>query len=551
MTMANSVQSISALKMSSTDKMVMESNKILYKILKSPYNHYSRKLEESEIERIRLETFNYGESVQDYVPFQLKESSKLKYDLISDRWEAEDKSDDKLPFGVHQIHEEIVAPIVQNLMNETRIERLKIYNHIKDQKISYLNKWHQDTEDFYGRNRAESADLVNLMRASLRDYIAAFNTLASLKKTEESMSKSGGSLDATVVETDESGLDTLAVFELQSKDFQDVQADFENFMEQLKVDIDYKAEKFEHIDYYDALLRDGNSKDIAVAASEVHEFEDRRKALVSVNPLFAKNSEIPPVPSIEALTHEHFSLNLPAIAKSSLNELENEMLAINNPTNELENETNIVESISNEDLIIENIEETSKTDYNTDSFNTEIDNQDLDNSDNDQNDDNNDSDDEDDLFDDQNDDEPIVDGPSGAVLLPEIDENVSSKPEINNEVADVNKEISNVLNNFTEDQKDFIVDQAIDQGKDLAKEQISSAVPLPPEMTGKAVDFLANKGKGFFKSKISGKDKSNDSDSNNDSSSDSQPKDEKPNDLKSKFTGLLDKKSDIKKKFGF
>ena len=58
-------------------------------------------------------------------------------------------------------------------MNETRIERLKIYNHIKDQKISYLNKWHQDTEDFYGRNRAESADLINLMRASLRDYVAA------------------------------------------------------------------------------------------------------------------------------------------------------------------------------------------------------------------------------------------------------------------------------------------------------------------------------------------------------------------------------------------
>jgi hypothetical protein len=549
MTMANSVQSISALKMSSTDKMVMESNKILYKILKSPYNHYSRKLEESEIERIRLETFNYGESVQDYVPFQLKDSSKMRYNLISDTWEAEDNSIDNLPFGVHQIHEEIVAPIVQNLMNETRIERLKIYNHIKDQKISYLNKWHQDTEDFYGRNRAESADLVNLMRASLRDYIAAFNTLASLKKTEESMSKSGGSLDATVVETDESGLDTLAVFELQSKDFQDVQADFENFMEQLKVDIDYKAEKFEHIDYYDALLRDGNSKDIAVAASEVNEFEDRRKALVSVNPLFAKNSEIPPVPSVEALTHEHFSLNLPAIAKSSLNELENEMLSINNPTNELENETNIVESISNEDLIIENLEETSKTDNNSDSFNTEIDILDKDNLDNDQND--NDSDDEDDLFNDQNDDEPIIDGPSGADLLPEIDENITSKPEINNEVADVNNEISNELNNFSEDQKDFIVDQAVEKGKDLAKDQISSAVSIPSGMTGKAVDFLANKGKGFFKSKISGKDNSNESESNTNSSSDSQPKDDKPNDLKSKFTGLLDKKSDIKKKFGF
>jgi hypothetical protein len=39
MTMANSVQAISALKVASTDKVIFESNKILYQILKSPYNH--------------------------------------------------------------------------------------------------------------------------------------------------------------------------------------------------------------------------------------------------------------------------------------------------------------------------------------------------------------------------------------------------------------------------------------------------------------------------------------------------------------------------------
>jgi ASC-1-like (ASCH) protein len=181
-TMANSVQAISALKIASTDKIVFESNKVLYKILKSPYNHYSPVLEASEIERIRNESFNYSEAVSDYVPFQLKDSSKVRFNLVSGMWTAEDGSTTNFPFGVHQIHEEIVAPMVQNLMNETRIERLKIYNHIKDQKISYLNKWHQDTEDFYGRNRAESADLINLMRASLRDYVAAYNTLSSLKK---------------------------------------------------------------------------------------------------------------------------------------------------------------------------------------------------------------------------------------------------------------------------------------------------------------------------------------------------------------------------------
>jgi len=323
--MATSVQAISALKIASTDKVIFESNKVLYKILKSPYNHYSPILESSEIERIRNEDFNYGDAVSDYVPFQLKDSSKVKFNLISGMWTAEDGSTTNFPFGVHQIHEEIVAPIVQNLMNETRIERLKIYNHIKDQKINYLNKWHQDTEDFYGRNRAESANLINLMRASLRDYVAAYNTLNSLKKTEDSMSQSGGSLDSTVVTAIENTAETFASFELQSKEFQNVQLEFENYMDRLKEDIELKAVKFEHIDYYDALLRDGNSRDTAVAAHDVHDLEPRRKPLISVNPLFAKISDLPPTPSVEDLTFEHISLNLPVIAKNTLKELDDDI----------------------------------------------------------------------------------------------------------------------------------------------------------------------------------------------------------------------------------
>ncbi len=570
MTMANSVQAISALKMSSTDKMVLESNKILYKILKSPYNQYSPVLEAAEIERIKMETFNYGEAVQDYVPFQLKDSSKMRYNLLSDTWVAEDGSTHNLPFGVHQIQEEIVAPIVQNLMNETRIERLKIYNHIKDQKISYLNKWHQDTEDFYGRNRAESADLVNLMRASLRDYIAAFNTLNSLKKTEESMANSGGSLDATVVSAEDNSVEVVAAFELQSKEFQDVQLDFENFMEQLKEDIDYKAEKFEHIDYYDALLRDGNSKDIAVAASEMHTLDERRKSLINVNPLFAKNSEIPPVPSIEALTQEHFMLNLPALAKNSLNELENEMLTF--VPEPIEEEPEVVDIIDLDSEILEEVEnnehangeeDLSNSTTETNSFNDAIETSeenidssiDLVNDDTD-GDNNSEEEDDDDLFDDEGDDEPIVDGPSGdAVTTPEKNDSESTISDVKEIAGNTSNEVSNVLNSLSNDQKDFIVDQAFEHGTELAKEQLAGAIPLPPEMTGKAVDFLAGKGKGFLKSKISQNEESESSEEQTNTSVDSQQKEDKSSDkigdLKSKFSGLLDKKSDVKKRFGF
>jgi hypothetical protein len=339
-TMASSVQAITALKVASTDKVVFNSNKVLFRILKSPYNHYSPFLEAAEIERIRNENFNYGDSMQDYVPFQLKESSRVRYNLLSETWVAEDGSTTNFPFGIHHIHEEIVAPIVQNLMKENRIERLKIYNHIKDQKIDYLNKWHQDTEDFYGRNRSESADLINLMRASLREYVAGYNTMASLKKTEDSMQHSGGSLDSTVVAANDNSAEVFAAFEIQSKEFQNVQLEFENYMERLKEDIDAKAEKFEHIDYYDALLRDENSKDTAVAASELFELDERRKPLINVNPLFAKTSELPPAPSIEDLTYEHVSLNLPSIAKNALRELDQDLVS-GSQVKDYENEFNL------------------------------------------------------------------------------------------------------------------------------------------------------------------------------------------------------------------
>lgn len=320
-TMAYSVQSISALKIASVDKVVFESNKVLFNILKSPYNHYSPQLEYEEIERIRNEKFDYSEDIQGYEPFHLKQSSRVRFNLVTGMWTSEDGSTTNMPFGVHQIYEEIVAPMVQNLMEENRIERLKIYNHIKDQKIDYLNKWHQDTDAFYRANRAESSDIINLMQESLREYVAAYNTLVSLQRTEDSMVQSNGSLDSTVVNVVDNSAESLAAYELQSQEFQKTQSNFEEYIERLKEDIDLKAEKFGHIEYYDAKLRDGHSNEVAVATGEIHDLDDRRKSLVNVNPLFAKKSDLPPQPNVEDITFEHISLNLPAIAKNALDEL--------------------------------------------------------------------------------------------------------------------------------------------------------------------------------------------------------------------------------------
>ena len=317
-TIAMSVQTISAMKLASTDKVVNSSNELLFKILKAPYNHYSPLLEAEEISRIRHERFDYADSIQGYEPFQLRDSSRVKYNLFADEWTAEDNSSASVPFGVHQIYEEIVAPMVQRLMMENRVERIKIYGQIHDQKISYLNKWHQDVDAFYRSNHAESADIINNMQQTLSEYVEAYNTLAQLQKTLDTMGEEGASLDSTVVEKQDNSAEALAAFEIQAKEFKQVQEDFADYMDRLQEDIALKAEKFGHVEFYDARLQDGYSNSMAVAAGEVQSLDDRRKPLALTNPLLAKESVLLPEPNVESVTYEHLSLNLPSIAVNAL-----------------------------------------------------------------------------------------------------------------------------------------------------------------------------------------------------------------------------------------
>lgn len=318
---AASVQIISTLKVASANKMVDESNKLLFKMLKASYNHYSPELEADEITKMRAEDFNYSEAVERYTPFQLKQSSKVRYNVTSDYWVAEDGSKTTAPFSISQIQEEIVAPIVQNLLMESRMERLRIYNNIKDQKINYLNQWHQDTENFYGRNRTTSDDLKNLMRANLTKFLAAQTTLGSLESMKESMAKKHASSGDKQVEEKNTSAEMLAAYELQAQEFEQVQNDFEDYMMRLKDDIDERAQNFAYIEYYDGSLRDKIAKQIVSAGDNADMLDERRKPLLAVNPLYAQVSEMPPSPDVEAITNEHMSINLNVIAERSIAEL--------------------------------------------------------------------------------------------------------------------------------------------------------------------------------------------------------------------------------------
>ena len=251
--------------------------------------------------------------------------------------------------------------MVQRLMMENRVERVKIYGQIHDQKISYLNKWHQDVDAFYRSNHAESADIINNMQQALSEYVEAYNTLAQLQKTLDTMGEEGASLDSTVVEKQDNSVEALAAFEIQAKEFKQVQEDFADYMDRLQEDIALKAEKFGHVEFYDARLQDGYSNSMAVAAGEVQSLDERRKPLALTNPLLAKEAALLPEPNVESVTYEHLSLNLPSIAINALD-------AVSRITVEDENTPNMpVEAMSE---ILED-EETEIPDIPTEDNNKE------------------------------------------------------------------------------------------------------------------------------------------------------------------------------------
>ena len=240
--------------------------------------------------------------------------------------------------------------MVQRLMVENRVERIKIYGQIHDQKISYLNKWHQDVDAFYRSNHAESADIINNMQQTLSEYVEAYNTLAQLQKTLDTMGEEGASLDSTIVEKQDNSAEALAAFEIQAKEFKQVQEDFADYMDRLQEDIALKAEKFGHVEFYDARLQDGYSNSMAVAAGEVQSLDDRRKPLALTNPLLAKESVLLPEPNVENVTYEHLSLNLPSIAVNALDAVSRITVEEENTPNIPEEDSEMVPELPDEDM---------------------------------------------------------------------------------------------------------------------------------------------------------------------------------------------------------
>ncbi|MBQ2405580.1 MAG: hypothetical protein II312_02710 [Lachnospiraceae bacterium] len=333
--MAESVQLLSKTKNAGSSKLIQYTSDIFSTVLKAGYTQYSPKLEAEEIEKVRSTDFDYQSSVNGYTPFTMKKSSRVKYEMFSGNWIAEDGSTTTMPFGMHQIDEEILVPVITSLMEENRIERLKIYNNIEDQKREYLDKWSSEIGNYFRDNRKSADELITHMRETYADYVSASNMYQSLSDTTGLMKSTQNVDDAEVKEIDQQA-EMIAGFELQAKQCNEQQERFAEFMDRIQESIGDTTNDFAHIEYYEGSLRDIASHETAVAMANLHELDQRRKQLVQVSPYLAAYGELPPEPKTSPEMIEHVQIDLEREVSEKLEEIETRKLNLSDSNTESE-----------------------------------------------------------------------------------------------------------------------------------------------------------------------------------------------------------------------
>ncbi len=308
--LADSVQLLTKIKLSSQSKLINYTSSIFNLVLKAGYTQYSPALEAEEIERVRSDNiFDYHTAVNDYTPFALKKSSVVRYELFSNSWIAEDGSRTSMPFGMHQIDEEIFMPVITALMEENKLERMKIYNNIDDQKRMYVDRWKTEIGNYFRDNRKTADELITHMRETYADYMNAYNMYQSLVKTSSAMKRSGSANDSEVQET-EAQAEMLAGFEAQASQCNQQQEAFADFMDRINDSIDESTKQFEYIEYYEGSLRDTMAHQTAVAFSDLRELDSRRRSLVGVSPYVADNAVLLPEPMINQQVFDSMQTDL-------------------------------------------------------------------------------------------------------------------------------------------------------------------------------------------------------------------------------------------------
>lgn len=339
--LGDTVQTVSKLKTSSTTSIIDYTNSILSAVLKAGCNQYSPALEAEELERLRSVNFNYQDCVESYKPFELKESSKVRYDIYNKNWVAEDNTRTILPFGINQIEEEVLMPLINNLMNETRIERLNIYNSIKDQKTYYLKEWHKEVEDTFRDNRSTGQELITQITKAYAEYSTAHNTYLSYKETQgamESVSSSKPS-EENQTEKETSKEETVKEIEEKVENCKQIGDAFQLYIRNLYADIEAVSQKFGFVEYFEGSLRDGESKKAAdsIVTENIQNLSPRRQKIIPISSYIASYADLPPEPSTEETLMQDFSVDLQALASSEIERISEEGKRLNSQSSEDEN----------------------------------------------------------------------------------------------------------------------------------------------------------------------------------------------------------------------
>lgn len=342
--LADSVQMLTKSKISSQSKLANYTSSIFNLVLKSGYTQYSPALEAEEIERARAESFfDYHTAVNDYVPFNLKASSQVKYELFSDSWIAEDGSRTSMPFGMHQIDEEIFMPVIAALMEENRVERLKIYNNIDDQKRMYVERWKSEIGNYFRDNRKTADDLITHMRETYASYMNAYNMYQSLVKTSDSMKQGKNmaeSISNSEVAENDAQAEMIAGFEAQANQCNQQQEEFADFMDRVNESIDESTKQFEYIEYYEGSLRDSMAHDTAIAFSDINSLDMRHRNLVGVSPFVADKAVLLPEPVVSPDVYDNLGKDLVRMVNDNIGSPYSSAPLYGNPT---DNSGNVAE----------------------------------------------------------------------------------------------------------------------------------------------------------------------------------------------------------------
>ena len=314
---ADVVQNVLQQKSANSLSLVEYYNNTFARILSSSFNHYSSTLEGEEIERLKEATFDF-KNANEYQYFNLRDSSRVKFDLFNNGFVTEDDIPEKNVFSIHQVNDEIIMPVIRNLLRENRVKRLDIYNDTLKEKRDYVQRWNEEVQDFYGRNRTELQRLTTESEKEMKQFRTDIGVMTQLVAALSKMDTNGGMVEnGNSIKQEE-----LVAYNEFIKDMERTQESLDEYMDRLKDDIEATTDKFNYIEYYDTSLVDEDAQNVAKSMDfeNLKALDDRRKDLIKVSPYVATYATLPPTISTEQTLYESLAEDLPNYAREKIAE---------------------------------------------------------------------------------------------------------------------------------------------------------------------------------------------------------------------------------------